>query len=173
MRIFNARRITKIATVTAIYVVTTLLCSGIAYGQMQFRVSEMLMLLCFFNKDYIISMTLGCFIANLFSPLGLIDAVFGTVATLIAAILIYVFRKENNTGRLIVCSLFPVITNALIVSAELKVVFDLPYWANAVWVGAGEFVCVSILGTTVFRLLLMNKGFVKMVSAKSAVNKKK
>ena len=75
MEIFNSRRITNIGVVAAIYVVVTLLGSGLAYGQVQFRVSEALVLLCFFNKDYILSMSIGCFIANLFSTVGLIDTV--------------------------------------------------------------------------------------------------
>ena len=100
------------AIIAALYVVITELATlvGLSSGAIQFRISEALMLLCFFKKDYIISMTLGCFIANLFSPLGLIDAVFGTVATLIAVILIYVCRERCG---LFAVSLFPVITNCI------------------------------------------------------------
>ncbi|WP_294409103.1 QueT transporter family protein [uncultured Ruminococcus sp.] len=166
MEIFNARRITNIGVMAALYVVATLLCGGLAYGQVQFRVSEMLMLLCFFNKDYIISMTLGCFIANLFSSLGFIDAGFGTAATLLAAILIYVSRNKTN---LFVASLFPVITNAFIVAAELKMVLGLPYWVNAAWVALGEFVCVSVLGVIVVSALAKNKGFMKLIMTGSEV----
>lgn len=166
MEIFNARRITNIGVMAALYVVATLLCGGLAYGQVQFRVSEMLMLLCFFNKDYIISMTLGCFIANLFSSLGFIDAGFGTAATLLAAILIYASRNKTN---LFVASLFPVITNAFIVAAELKMVLGLPYWVNAAWVALGEFVCVSVLGVIVVSALAKNKGFMKLIMTGSEV----
>lgn len=166
MEIFNARRITNIGVMAALYVVATLLCGGLAYSQVQFRVSEMLMLLCFFNKDYIISMTLGCFIANLFSSLGFIDAGFGTAATLLAAILIYVSRNKTN---LFVASLFPVITNAFIVAAELKMVLGLPYWVNAAWVALGEFVCVSVLGVIVVSALAKNKGFMKLIMTGSEV----
>lgn len=160
MEVFNARRITNIGAMAAVYVVATLLCGNLAYGQVQFRVSEMLMLLCFFNKDYIISMTMGCFIANLFSSLGFIDAGFGTAATLLAAVAIYACRNKTN---LFVVSLFPVITNAFIVAAELKIVLDLPYWANVAWVALGEFVCVSILGVIVVKALSKNKGFMKLI----------
>jgi uncharacterized membrane protein len=166
MEIFNARRMTNIGVMAAIYVVATLLCSGIAYGQVQFRVSEMLMLLCFFNKDYIISMTLGCFIANLFSPLGFIDAGFGTAATLIAAVLIYASRNKAN---LAVASIFPVITNAFIVAAELKIVYQLPYWVNAAWVALGEFVCVSVLGVIVVNALSKHKSFMKLIMTGSEI----
>lgn len=162
MEIFSARRMTSIGVVTALYVVMTLLCSNFAYGQVQFRVSEMLMLLCFFNKDYIISMTLGCFLANIFSSLGAVDLLFGTAATLIAAVLIYVCRKKTN---LIAASLFPVVSNALLVGLELKLVLGLPFWINAAYVALGELVCVTVLGVIVFKVLEKNKSFMKLIMA--------
>ncbi len=166
MEIFSARRITSIGVVAAIYVVVTLLCSNFAYGQVQFRISEMLMLLCFYNKDYIISMVLGCFLANIFSSLGAVDLVFGTSATLIAAVLMYVCRKKTN---LFVSSLFPVVSNALIVGAELKLVLGLPFWVNAAYVALGELVCVTVLGVIVFKALERNKGFMKLIMAGQSV----
>ena len=165
MEFFNARRITNIGVVAAIYVVLTLLFSGLSYGSVQFRFSEALVLLCFFNKDYIISMTLGCFIANLFSPVGLIDTIVGTLATLISVLLIYAFRKNDNTLRLALCSLFPVVINGLMVAAELKYVSDLPFWLSAGQVALGEFVCVSIIGVVLVKALSRNKSFMKLVMA--------
>ena len=162
MEFFSSRRLTRIGVSAALYVVATLLCAPLAYEAVQFRVSEMLMLLCFYSKDYILSMTIGCFIANLFSSLGMADMLFGTSATLIAALLIYVFRNRTN---LFVASLFPVAANALIIGAELKFIFGDPFWVNAAYVALGEFVCITILGVTVFRLLEKNKRFMKIITA--------
>lgn len=162
MEIFSARRLTRIGVVAAIYVVATLLCAPLAYNAIQFRVSEMLMLLCFYNKDYIISMTVGCILANLFSSLGMVDVLFGTLATVIAAVLMYLLRKRVN---LVAASLFPVVSNALIVGAEIKFVFGDPFWINAAYVALGEFVCVTVLGVIVFKVLERNQGFMKLVTA--------
>ena len=89
----STRTIARVGVSAALYVVSTLLCAPLAYGQVQFRFSEMMMLLCFFSKDYVVSMTLGCLIVNMFSPLGLTDVFFGTSATLVAAVLIYLTRN--------------------------------------------------------------------------------
>ena len=167
MEYFNSRRITNIGVMTALYVVATLACSPLAYGQVQFRVSEMLMLLCYFNKDYIISMTLGCVIVNIFSPLGFMDVVFGTAATLIAALLIYCTRNKVN---LLVASLFPVVANGLIVGAELTYLFHENFFVNAGFVALGEFVCVSVLGVIVVGALSKNESFMKLIM--SGTNKK-
>lgn len=166
---FNAHRIATIGVVAAIYVVVTIVGADLSYGLIQFRVAEALMLLCFFNKDYIFSLTIGCFIANIFSTVGLIDTVVGTSATLISAIMIYLFRKEDNTVRLVICSLFPVIANGLLVGAELNLVLKLPFWLSVGEVAFGEFVCVTVLGVIVFRLLSKNKGFMKLIMAEQTI----
>ena len=38
MEIFSARRLTNMGLIAAIYVVATMLCSSLAYGQVQFRI---------------------------------------------------------------------------------------------------------------------------------------
>ena len=162
---FNAQRIATIGVVAAIYVVITIAGADLSYGPIQFRVAEALMLLCFFNKDYILSLTIGCLIANIFSTVGLVDTVVGTSATLIAGIMMYVFHKEGSTIRMIICSLFPVVANGLLVGAELYYVLKLPFWLSAAEVAFGEFVCVTILGVVIFRLLSTNKAFMKLIMA--------
>ena len=144
--------------IAAIYVVATMLCSSLAYGQVQFRISEVLMLLCYFNKDYIISLSIGCLIVNLFSTLGMVDVVFGTLATVVAAVLIYLLVN------LVVASLFPVISNAVIVGFELTYVFKTPLLVNMGWVALGEFVCVTIVGVILIKALMKNKYFSKLVT---------
>ena len=158
MEIFSARRLTNMGLVAAIYVAATMLCSSLAYGQVQFRISEVLMLLCYFNKDYIISLSIGCLIV---STLGMVDVVFGTLATVVAAVLIYLLRNKVN---LVVASLFPVISNAVIVGFELTYVFKTPLLVNMGWVALGEFVCVTIVGVILIKALMKNKYFSKLVT---------
>ena len=165
MEVFNSRRITNIGAVAAIYVVLTLLFGGLAYGSIQFRISEALVLLCMFNKDYIISMTLGCFIANIFSTVGMIDTIVGTSATLISVVLIYLFREKLG---MILCSLFPVIFNGIFVAAELEFMGlsdGAPFYLIMGQIAFGEFVCVTVIGTILMKALSKNKHFMKLVMA--------
>lgn len=163
MENFNARRITRIGVVSALYVALTLSLSFLAYRDIQFRIAEALMLLCFFDKDYIIALTVGCFIANLFSPMA-IDMLVGTSATLVAAIPMYLLRKQGSLPRMMICSLFPVISNGFIVAAELKLAYGSPYWLSVGTVALGEFVCVTIAGTALFSQLSKNKAFMAMIT---------
>lgn len=167
---FNAHRIANIGVVAAIYVVLTVVGGDLSYGPIQFRVAEALMLLCFFSKDYILALTLGCLIANIYSTVGPIDTVVGTSATLIAGILIYLFRKEDSLSRMIICSLFPVVANGFLVGAELNLVLKLPFWLSVGEVALGEFVCVTILGVVIFKLLSKNKGFMKLICSESTIH---
>lgn len=152
------QRMAKIALVAAIYVALTLSLSFMSYGDVQFRIAEMLMLLCFFNKDYCVSLTLGCAISNLFSPFALIDVPIGTAATLIAAILMW---KSKN---IYVASLFPVLLNALFVGLELTFMYQIPLWWSSLSVAIGEFAVVSVLGIVVFKtMLLRSKFFMRLI----------
>ena len=154
----SSARIAKLAAVAAIYVALTYALGFMSYGNIQFRIAEALMLLCFYKKDYGISLILGCFIANIFSPMMLMDMVFGTLATVLAVVLIYI------SPNIYVASLAPVLTNAVIVGVELTVCFQTPFWLNAVEVAAGEFVCVSIVGVIVFKLLEKNAPLMKLIT---------
>jgi|BioPla2DNA2_1021312.scaffolds.fasta_scaffold00379_22 uncharacterized membrane protein len=161
MKKLSADRLVKIAVVAAIYVVITVAIEPLSYGVIQFRFSELLMLLCFYKLDYCISLTLGCAIANLFSPFAIIDVPFGTLATLISAILIY------KCNKLWLASIFPTILNGIIVGLELNIFYDLPLWGSALSVACGEFVVVTLLGVPVFLALQKNKLFVKTIGADS------
>ena len=84
----DTNKITRIAIVSTLYVVLTVI-NPFSYETVQFRISEILMFLCLYKKEYIISLTIGCLISNFFSPMVLYDIAFGTTATLIAGILMY------------------------------------------------------------------------------------
>ena len=168
MENFSARRITRVGVTAAIYVAITLIGAPFAYGSVQFRISEALMLLCFYNKDHIAALSIGCLLANIFSTVGMIDTIVGTAATVIAGVLIYLFRKEGSTVRLIICSLFPVILNALIIGAEITALSKTPvsFWVMAADIALGEFVCVSIVGVLLFKTLEHNKEFMRVIGEK-------
>ncbi|MCR5817367.1 MAG: QueT transporter family protein [Ruminococcus sp.] len=168
MENFSSRRITRIGLVAAMYAAITLISAPIAYQSVQFRVSEALMLLCFFNKDYIASLSIGCFLANIFSTVGAIDTIVGTSATALAGVCIYLCRKEGSSTRLLLCSFFPVIFNAVMVGAEITLMSKEPvsFWLMAGGVALGELVCVTILGTAIFKLLGRNQELIQKISKK-------
>ncbi|MGN0633351.1 MAG: QueT transporter family protein [Oscillospiraceae bacterium] len=160
MESLSTRRIVKAGVVAAIYVVLTLAVPVLSYGSLQFRIAEALMLLCLFSKDYVFSVTLGCFISNIFSTVGMVDTVVGTAATLLAGVCIYLLRNRIGYEA---ASVFPVVFNAVIIGLELHFVIGEPLWMSMLSVAVGEIVCVSFLGVILLKLLSRNKAFMSMI----------
>lgn len=152
--------IVQIAIVAALYAVLTVAISPIAYGPIQFRISEILVLLCFYNKKYCVSMTLGCLIANLFSPMALLDVPFGTLATVLAVLVI------AHSKNLFLGSLAATVFNGIIVGIELYVAFKEPLLISMGTVALGEFVVVSVAGVIIFKLLEKNSHFMRLIDDK-------
>ncbi|MGX7111822.1 QueT transporter family protein [Gemella cuniculi] len=93
MRNNTIKVLTVQALIAAIYVVLTVAIAPFSYGAIQFRISESLSQLVVFSKKYWFPITLGVAIANIFSPLGIVDVFFGTLGTGLAlAISVFVFK---------------------------------------------------------------------------------
>ena len=78
--------ITQSALIAALYVVLTMIVAPIAFGPIQFRVSEVLCVLPYFLTSAVPGVTIGCFLANLLCGAASLDVVFGSIATLIGAV---------------------------------------------------------------------------------------
>jgi uncharacterized membrane protein len=147
------KKIAENSIIAAIYFVLTVCIPVFQFGQLQFRVAEMLVLLCFWRPDFVFGVTLGCLLANFWSPMGLIDVGLGTLATFLSSLLI-----AYLSPRLIVAVIYPVFFNAFIVGAELYWVLALPFWINVLYVGAGE-AGVILISYFLWIALSHNRGF--------------
>ncbi len=157
----NLVKLLKMALVAAIYVALTFVFAPLSFLGVQFRFSEVMVLLAFVDPLYIPALTIGCFISNfLLSPMGMVDVIIGTLATLFATIGI---SKSKN---LFIASLWPTIFNAFMVGAELYYVLNLPFWLSTLQVAIGEFTVVSIVGVVIFKYILDNKSLLQALKLK-------
>ena len=156
---FDLKRIASNAIIAALYVSLTLATAGFAYRDVQFRIAEILILLVFFRKDYLFGLAIGCFLANLFGPLGFVDAVFGTLATIVSGLLI-AYSKQ-----LFLASLYPAIINGIVIGAELYFLEGLPFWLSALFVAFGELTVIAVFGYMLFSRLRRQPFFLKMIDA--------
>lgn len=113
--------IVKSAVIAALYAALTAASSvfGLAYGPIQFRVSEALCVLCAFTPAAIPGLTVGCMLSNISSTVGIIDVVIGSAATLISAALGYLARNVKFKDIPLLSLLFPCIFNGIFVGAEI------------------------------------------------------
>lgn len=152
----DVKTIAMNALIAAVYAALTIGLAPISYGQIQMRISEIMIFLAFYNKKYIPGLVIGCFIANVPSSLGFYDMIFGTMATLIAVITI------NRISNRYLGGILGGIINGFIVGIELTLVFKTPLIMNVIYVFIGETIILEI-GAFLFGLLEKNKALMKFI----------
>ena len=131
--------------IAALYVAVSLLIAPLAFSSIQFRISEMFNHLVVFDKKYFFGIIIGVFVVNLFSPLGVIDLVFGVGMSVIALLFTIISAKfiqgiiQRMVFNTIVFALF-----SFLIAIELKIVFGLPFLFGWLTVAAGEIVVMTI-----------------------------
>ena len=158
------------AVIAALYAVLTYAAAAmnLAYGGVQFRFSEALTILPVFTPAAVPGVTLGCLIANLGSPLGIVDWIFGTLATFLAASCTYMVRNVRWKGTPFLAPLPPVLCNALLVGLEIACLSDAGvfsfqnaslggFLAGALSVGVGQLVVCYALGLPLFLAIRRSK----------------
>ena len=179
----------RVGVIAAAYAACTLIAllflGSLAWGPIQFRVSEALCVLALFTPAAIPGLTLGCVIANVMNivisgtgMLGMLDVVFGSLATFAGALFTWKMRRHP-----LVALAGPVLANALIVPAYLQLLlqgvgfYTIPfttisldnswlfmYLFGLVTTGVGEAVIMYVLGYPLARSLAKTP----MFSAESA-----
>ena len=179
----------RVGVIAAAYAACTLIAllflGSLAWGPIQFRVSEALCVLALFTPAAIPGLTLGCVVANVMNivisgtgMLGMLDVVFGSLATFAGALFTWKMRRHP-----LVALAGPVLANALIVPAYLPLLlqgvgfYTIPfttisldnswlfmYLFGLVTTGVGEAVIMYVLGYPLARSLAKTP----MFSAESA-----
>ena len=157
----RTRRLAVSAVIAALYAALTIALAPISYGPLQFRVSEALTVMPFLIPSTVWGVFVGCILANLYTG-SVLDILFGSLATLLAALLTARFGKQGNTAknRLLGC-LMPVVFNAVIVGAVLTWGYQmqefepplLSYGFNALTVGVGEAGVLYLIGYPLMQVL--------------------
>ena len=132
--------IARAALIAAMYAALTIALRPISYGLIQFRIAEALTVLSFYTPAAIPGLFIGCLIANIIGPFGILDMILGSLATLIAAYMTYKIRNRY------LAPLPPVIINALIVGPLVAYYVGVPYYMGMLYVGLGQLAVCYALG---------------------------
>ena len=150
MKKLNTRQIALNGIVAGLYAAITILTASFAYGNIQFRISEALMMLLLFEPSLTVGLTIGCLIANLFSTVSVLDIVIGTAATLLACLLTTRIKKPA------LAPLPTILVNAVMVGAMLSWLYmpSEQFWYGLLVfggeVGAGEAAVLYVLGLPLY-----------------------
>ena len=163
----RAHTLAAAAIVGAAYAVLTMALAPISYGAIQLRVSEVLCILPYFMPCTAWGLFIGCAAANLLTG-NIFDIIFGSLATLAAALLTAAIGKRKHTlANSALACLMPVVFNALVVGAVITAAYegmDLfqhfgVFALNAAYVGLGEAIVLYVLGLPLMRYLPGKKFF--------------
>ena len=138
------------AMIAALYVVLTMPFASFAFGVVQFRFAEALTILPYFTPAAIPGLTIGCLLANLLAGAPLMDVIFGSLATLIGALLSYQLRRHKWA----VC-LPPILSNMLIIPWVLQLAYGVPDAIPYLMftVGLSECIAIGVLGNLLLSAL--------------------
>ncbi len=150
------KKITSYAILIAVYVAISMLLSNLSFGMIQIRIAEVLLILCFYDKRYIIPITLGCFLTNLIGIISgvnimVLDLLAGTFATFLSGVLMNKLRNIKYKNLPIIGLMLPPIINGIMVGFELHLYFKISYFILFCYVALGEFISVTILGALLYK----------------------
>lgn len=168
--------IVQAAVIAALYATLTILQNtllpGTASAAIQFRVAEVLTILAVFTPAAIPGLTIGCIIANIssLSVLGPYDMIFGSLASLLAAVLMYLLRNKRLFKLPVAAALMPALANGILVGFEIEFFFVEggfhfgDFLLQGGCVALGELGVLIVLGLPLARLI-EKQGFDKKLLA--------
>ena len=141
------------AMIAAIYVVLTKIFEPISFGMngaVQCRVSELLTILPIFTPAAVPGVFVGCLVGNILGGAAIIDIIFGSLTTLLAAFLTYKLRKNW-----FIAVIPPIVLNGLIVGGYLPAVYgmNIPVWLSMVYVAVGQVISCGVCGLLLAKVL--------------------
>ena len=154
-KFFTTRRIAHGAIIAAVYVVLCIIFQPISYGPIQFRIAEALTIMPLFTPAAIPGLFVGCILANIIGQGVIMDVIFGSLATLIGAVLGYLLRRNRW-----LVPIPAVVANALIIPFVLRYgygITDIPIALEMLYILAGEVVGCYILGELLATILMPHK----------------
>lgn len=169
------------ALIAAIYATITILQNvlipGSASMPVQFRISEVLTVLALYTPAAIPGLTIGCVIANIssLSVLGPYDLIFGSLATLFAALSMYALRNVRLFKLPVLAALMPALFNGLLVGFEIDYFFMnnaaafnfVDFLIQGGLVALGELTVLFVLGLPLTRVIELNGLDKKLFSPES------
>ena len=155
MKVSVAKRLTRSGIIAALYVVTTFAVLPVASGAIQFRPSEALTLLPLFFIESVPALFVGCLIANLISGCALLDVVFGSLITLISALMTYLVGRiiKNGVLKIAVGGLFPILLNAFLLPVIWYFAYgqlEYVYIINVLTLFISQTVSIYLLGSVLY-----------------------
>jgi len=140
--------------IAALYVGMTIAVPAISYSMIQFRLSEILVALVYFEPAALPGLCIGCFVADLLGPGVFYDAVIGTCGT---AFGLYVMKwYGQHGGKPTIGMMLYALINAFLIGLELSYISGIgtehSFIVLFLWVLLGEVATAVVGGSALYML---------------------
>lgn len=142
--------LTKSAIIAALYIALIYLFEWSSFLPIQVRVAEALCILPAFTFAAVPGLFIGCLLSNILGGLGMLDIVFGSLATLLAAYMAYKIPNKKLKP------LPAVLVNAVVVPIILYFTVNAPILLTALEVFIGQAIACYGLGLPLMYALNKN-----------------
>lgn len=156
---FTIKDLSLNALAGALYVALGFAFNFLSFELVQFRIAEFLLILLLFNPKFAPGLIIGTFAFNLTSPFGILDALVGTLASLVAIILMIVTRKIP-----LISLIFPAVANGIIVGTMISSINQIPFFATFGFVFLGELVVMYVIGLPLYYYFKKNEYILELIS---------
>jgi hypothetical protein len=149
----------------SLYAVLVIALGYVGQGPVQLRVADCLIpLAALFGWPAIVGVTAGCFIGNSVMWLGTEDVIFGTIANLIAATIVFLLRKR----QLLACTAgaFPI---GIIVGGYLWLFFEFQIDVFGLQIPASVTMMVSVTISTLIVMSGIGYALLKTLNSSSFI----
>jgi len=152
----KTNKLVRGAVVAALYALLTIILP--AYGPLQFRLSEIMTLMAYYNPFYILPLTLGCAIANIYSPFGIVDVIFGSLASFLA------LTAMSKTKNIYLASIWPAFFSFII---GLEIMFfssePINFFLVTGQIMLSQLIVVTLIGLPIMKKLMKYEHFEKLI----------
>jgi uncharacterized membrane protein len=150
-----AKQMAQGGIIAVLYVILTFVFAPISFGAVQVRIAEALTILPLFTHAAVPGLFIGCLLANIFGGAIIWDVVFGSIATLIGAVL----GRMLRSNRWLV-PIPAVVSNAVIVPLVLYYGYgvNIPIPLLVLYIAIGEIAGCYVLGELLAEVIIRRKG---------------
>ena len=150
----QSKDITLIGLYAALYAALVVVLGGFSYGPIQVRIADSLLAVVpLLGLPGVLGHTLGVFIANMFSTVGLIDLLNTIPSFAMSFVVYYVYKRTQNDYTVIgTCIVYSVVLGVT-VGWMLSYVYSLPLLLTMAYVAVGNTIASVLIGWPLFKVL--------------------
>ena len=147
-----------------LYAMLVVVLGGFSYGPIQVRIADALLAAVpLLGLPGVLGHTLGVFIANIFSPAGLIDLLNTIPSFAMSFVVYYVYKRTKNDYTVIGTCISYSVVLGVTVGWMLSYLYALPLLLTIAYVAIGNVIASVLIGWPLFKLLKKTGVFQKVV----------